>query len=101
MDTGEGAVEVWLEEGASTREQDAVRQARAKSDFLDSVVEASYAWRSAGELPWVLVVVVGVPVGTFFRGFYVKAGEGTWIAFKHWAASIMPLAGRVLRLQAR
>jgi hypothetical protein len=43
---------------------------------------------SASSLPWLVYVVVTVPIGAFFAGFGHAAGKDVWDAVKRWVREI-------------
>lgn len=75
---------VYLEDDAGPTEVDAVREAMDQAGYLNVSVKAAYSRRSAGELPWALIVVTAVPLTYFFKGFFTKAGEDAWESVKRW-----------------
>ena len=79
---------VYLEDDARPAEVAAVREAMEQAGYDDVLVEAAYSRRSAGDLPWVLMVLVGVAVGSFFKGFFTKAGEDAWVSIRRWVTQM-------------
>jgi hypothetical protein len=76
---------------ASEGELELVEDAFARAGW-DVVARAEIETRSsqwgAATLPWLVYVVVTVPVGAFLAGFGHAAGKDTWDAVKRWVRDI-------------
>jgi hypothetical protein len=65
---------VLLESGASPDEVAALEAAFARAGFTVTA-EAAYERRSAGALPWVVLIIVTIGLGEFVRAFARTLGE--------------------------
>jgi hypothetical protein len=67
--------------GASSAEVRDVEAAFSRAGF-DVTVEADYVRRSTGALPWVVIVVLGMPVRSFLNGFFETPGKRAYAALE-------------------
>jgi len=73
---------------ASRAEVREVEDAFARAGFVEIRVRADEVRRSTGLLPWIVAVTIGVPVKSFFDGFFATPGERTYDALEAWVKDI-------------
>jgi hypothetical protein len=82
---------VSLDSSASNREVVAVRESLHKYGF-DAEVEPDYEARAAALVPWIVLVALGIPVGSFLRAFGAEAGKAAgrdaYELFKAWVREV-------------
>jgi hypothetical protein len=73
---------------ASAAEVRDVEDAFARAGFAEIIVRADQVRRSTGLLPWIVAVTIGVPVKSFFDGFFATPGERAYDALGAWVKDI-------------
>jgi hypothetical protein len=79
--------DVYLDDKASPAELAGIRETFRKHGF-DVEPEANYMRKSADVLPWVVVVVLLTPIGSFFRAFGERAGQDAYDAVQAWVREV-------------
>jgi hypothetical protein len=86
-------IKVSAEVGASRAELDAVEEAFRRAGLGAVAADDSVLRSGAGPLPWVLYIMLGAPIATFFTTLAAEAAKDAYQPIKRWAKDV--LAARV------